>query len=66
MVVFFLENALNLDTFTHDPIPHSKLQTELFGNLFPPIAERGIENYDLLYQNSNRKYEDWNFGTLVY
>ena len=66
MVFFSLENALNLDTFTHAPIPHSKLQTELFENLFPPIAERGIENYDLLYQNSNRKYEDWNFGTLVY
>ena len=25
-------------------------------NLFPPLAERGGENYDLLYQNSVRKY----------
>ena len=26
--------------------------------LFPPTAERGGENYDLLYQNSIREYED--------
>ena len=25
-------------------------------NLFPPLAERGGENYNLLYQNSVRKY----------
>ena len=25
-------------------------------NLFPPLAERGGENYDMLYQNSVRKY----------
>ena len=66
MMFFPIENALNLDNFTHAPIPHSKLQTELFENLFPPIAERGIENYDFLYKNSNRKYKDWNIGTLVY
>ena len=29
-----------------------------FENLFPPTAERGGRNYDLLYQNSVRKYED--------
>ena len=23
-----------------------------------PQDERGVENYDLLYKNSNRKYED--------
>ena len=27
-------------------------------NIFSPKAERAIENYDLLYQNSIRKYED--------
>ena len=32
----FLENALNLCTFLHAPVPHSKLQVEVFGNLFPP------------------------------
>ena len=29
-----------------------------FENLFPPTGERGGGNYDLLYQNSVRKYED--------
>ena len=57
MVFTFLENALNLDIFTHEPVPHSKLLAEFFENLFPPTAERGGENYDLLYQNSIRKYD---------
>ena len=36
-VVFtFLENALNLCIFTHAPVPHSKLQAEIFENLFTP------------------------------
>ena len=54
----FLGNALNLGIFTHAPVPHSKLQAEFFENLFPPTAERSGENYDLVYQNSVRKYED--------
>ena len=29
-----------------------------FVHLFSTAAERGGENYDLLYQNSTRKYED--------
>ena len=29
-----------------------------FENLFSPTAERGEGNYDLLYQNLIRKYED--------
>ena len=49
MVFAFLENALNLGIFTHAPVPQSKLQAEIFENLFPPTAERGGENYDLLY-----------------
>ena len=55
MVFAFLENALNLGIFTHAPVPHSKLQAEVFENLFPPKGERGGENYDLLYQSSIRK-----------
>ena len=43
--------------FTHAPGPHLKLQAEFFENLFAPTAEWGEENYDLLYQNSIRKYE---------
>ena len=35
-----------------------ELQAELLENLFPLTAERGGENYDLLYQNSIRKYGD--------
>ena len=38
-------------------ITHSRMQHS-FENLFPPTAERGGGNYDLLYQNSVRKYED--------
>ena len=48
----------NLGIFTHAPIPHSKLQAEFFENLLHPTAERGGENYDFLYQNPIRKYED--------
>ena len=66
----FLENALIWRIFTHAP-PQSKLSPKLlssrprqkeithsFENLFPPTAEMGGGNYDLLYQNSVRKYED--------
>ena len=59
MVFTFLENALNPGIYTHAPIPLSKLQAEVFENLSPPKkTEKGGENYDLLYQNSVRKYED--------
>ena len=37
---------------THSPRQHS------FENLFPPTAKRGGANYDLLYKNSVRKYQD--------
>ena len=36
MVFAFLENTLNLCIFTHASVPHSKLQVELFENLFLP------------------------------
>ena len=39
MVFTFLENALNLGIFTHVPVSHSKLQAEIFENLFPPTAK---------------------------
>ena len=36
MVFTFLENeSLNLCIFTQTPFPHSKLQVEVFENLFP-------------------------------
>ena len=58
MVFTFLENAFNLGIFTHALVPHSKLQAEFFENLGYPTVGRGGENYDLLCQNSIRKYED--------
>ena len=58
IVFTFLENALNIGIFIHASVPHTKLQAEFFENLFPPTAERGGENYDLLYQNSIRKHGD--------
>ena len=61
IVFTFLENALNLGIFTHAPVPHSKLQPKFFENLFLSTAERGVENYDLLYriQSENMKMT-WN------
>ena len=58
MVFAFPKNVLNLGIFTHAPVLLSKLLAKFFENLFPPTAERGGENYDLVYQNSIRKYED--------
>ena len=51
------ENCLNL-WCSHYGVLDSKLQAEFFENLFPPTVESGGGNYDLLYQNSIRKYED--------
>ena len=39
----------------HVPVPHSKLQVEFF---VAPKTEVVGGSYDLLYQNSIRKYED--------
>ena len=59
MIVFtFLENALNLSFFTHATVTYLNLHADFFENLLPTTAERGGENYDLLCQNSIRKYED--------
>ena len=67
----FLENAL-IQAFLLMPLPTQKSPSLLprqkeithsprqhsFENLFRPTAERGGGNYDLLYKNSVRKYED--------
>ena len=52
MVFTFQENALNLFIFTHGPVSHSKLQVQFFKD------KRCGRNYDLLYYNAIRKYED--------
>ena len=43
--------------FSHVSVLHSKRQVEFFENLLPQ-GEKGGGNYNLLYQNSIRKYED--------
>ena len=59
MMFTFLEKALNLGIFTiFTPVSHSEFQSGFFENLFALTAGKRGENYDLLYQNSIRKYED--------
>ena len=48
----FLSSCPKQKEIAHSPRQHS------FKNLFPPTAERGEGNYDLLHQNSLKKYED--------
>ena len=48
----FLSSCPRMKETTHLLWQHS------FDNLFLPTAERGGGNYDLLYLNSVRKYED--------
>ena len=48
----FLSFRVRQKEITHSTRQHS------FENLFPPTAERRRGNYDLLYQNSVKKYED--------
>ena len=63
----FLKNALNLGLFTHAPVPQSKLVAEFFENRFFPATETGGQKYNLLYQNSVRKYEvDLKHGYLYF
>ena len=56
-----LENALNLCIFTHCPVPHSKLQVQLFENLFPPRARnKAVEEAIICFikiQSENMKIE---------
>ena len=37
-----------------------------FENLFLPAAGRGGGNFDMLYQNSTKKYEDDSFNIFIY
>ena len=52
LVPKFLSSRPRQKEITHFPRQHS------FENLFPPAAQRSGGNYDLLYQNSVRIYED--------
>ena len=57
MVLTFLENALKLCIFTHAQSPTQTTGT-IFLKICTPLEVKGGENYDLLYQNLIRKYED--------
>ena len=52
LVPNFLSSRSRQKEITHSPRQHSA------ENLFPPTAKRGGGNYDLLYHNSVRKFED--------
>ena len=52
LVPNFLSSRPRQKEITHSPRQHS------FENLFSLTAETSGRNYDLLYQNSVRKYED--------
>ena len=58
MIFTFLENALNLCSFTHASVLLSKLQVEFFENLFSSTKTKGVEETMFLYQNLIRKCED--------
>ena len=64
MVFTFLENVLNLCIFIHVPVPHSKLQKEVFENLFPP-RRKGWRKLWFALSKLNQKIWRW-LGTLVY
>ena len=46
----------NSPILPHALVPHSNLQEDTFGNLFTKTKKSG-KNYDLLYQDSIRKYD---------
>ena len=69
------ENALNLDIFTHasslslktlSQLPNSFPRQCFYKNLFTSSIERDGGNYDLLHQNSIRKYIWWWLMILGY
>ena len=64
-----LENVLNLFIFTHCPVLHSKLQVQLFENLFPPRARnKAVEETIICFikiQSENMKMA-WNISLFIF
>ena len=56
LVFTLLENALNICIFM--PLFPTQNSTQDLLKICFPQDEKGRENYDLLYQNSIRKYEE--------
>ena len=66
MVFTFLENAMNLCSFTHAPVPQSKIQAGFLKLCFSQDNRDG-ENYDLLYRNSIKNMKmTWNFRLFIF
>ena len=61
-------NEQNLRIFSHDPVPHSKLQVQFFENLFPPRAKnKGVEETMICFikiPSENMKMT-WNISLFV-
>ena len=64
MVFTLLENALNLCSFTHAPVPNSEFQVKFFENLFPP-RRKGWRKLWFALLKFNQKIWRW-LVTLVY
>ena len=63
IVFTFLENTLNLGSFTHTPLPHSKRQIELFENLFPSTA---ISYHQFFMVQYFQRFLEWLDANLNY
>ena len=68
IMVFTLENEVNLWSFTHAPVLHSKLKVQFFKNLFPPRAKnKGLKETMICFikiQSENMKMI-WNISLFV-
>ena len=68
LIVFTLENELNLCIFSHAPVPHSKLLVQIFKNLFPPRAKnKGVEETMICFIKIQSKNMDmtWNISLFI-
>ena len=67
-MVLTLENEFNLSIFTHAPVLHSKLQVQLFENLFLPTTKnKGVEETMICFiriQSENMKMT-WNISLFI-
>ena len=68
IMVFTLENEVNLWSFTHAPVLHSKLKVQFFENLFPPRAKnKGLKETMICFikiQSENMKMI-WNISLFI-
>ena len=68
MVFKFLENTSNLWIFTHGPVPQSKLQVEIFEDLFTQDKTERVEETMICFikiESENLKMT-WNIIIYLY